>query len=201
VSQSPTDPTTQPDSQPDSQPTTDYDVVLLVEHALTDADARLVRSLHESLDEPVVYHLLMPLDDAAERIAASMGSVTGGEMLSSPAATPAMVEELDEIREQSERGSHDELTASVAALETAGATVAGSEVVDDSPIRALADKVHAVDGREAVVLTEPHTVAEFFHVDWASQARRELGIPVLHLLEHENLDEQAGGGGQGVSGF
>ena len=37
-------------------------------------------------------------------------------------------------------------------------------------------------------------VAEFFHVDWTSRARRKIGVPVLHLLEHENFDEQAGGG-------
>ena len=50
-----------------------------------------------------------------------------------------------------------------------------------------------VDGREAIVLTRPHVVAEFFHLDWTSQARRKLGVPVLHLLEHQNFDEQAEG--------
>ena len=35
-------------------------------------------------------------------------------------------------------------------------------------------------------------VSEFFHVDWTSRARRKIGVPVLHLLEHENFDEQAG---------
>jgi len=201
MSQTTHDPTTDGADGADTTEYADYDVVLLVEHQLTDADARLVRSLHESLPDPVVYHVLMPLDDAAERISASLGTLSGGELLSTPAVTPAVAEELDQVREQSERGSVSELTASVAALETAGATVAGSEVVDGSPVDALAAKITAVDGREAVVLTEPHTVASFFHVDWASQARRQLGIPVLHLLEHENLDEQAGGGGQGVSGF
>ena len=49
------------------------------------------------------------------------------------------------------------------------------------------------------MLTRPHVVAEFFHVDWTSRARRKLGVPVLHLLEHENFDEQAGGG-EGVTG-
>ena len=46
---------------------------------------------------------------------------------------------------------------------------------------------------EAIVLTRPHVVAEFFHLDWTSQARRKLGVPVLHLLEHQNFDEQAEG--------
>ena len=57
-----------------------------------------------------------------------------------------------------------------------------------------------VDAREVIILTRPHVVAEFFHVDWTSRARRKIGVPVLHLLEHENFDEQAGGG-EGVTGL
>ena len=44
-----------------------YDVVLLVEQALSAADAAQVRSLHEGLDEPVDYHVLLPVEDAAAR--------------------------------------------------------------------------------------------------------------------------------------
>ena len=51
-----------------------------------------------------------------------------------------------------------------------------------------------------IILTRPHVVSEFFHVDWTSRARRKLGVPVLHLLEHENFDEQAGEG-EGITGF
>ena len=43
-------------------------------------------------------------------------------------------------------------------------------------------------------------VSEFFHLDWTSRARRKLGVPVLHLLEHENFDEQSGQG-EGVTGL
>ena len=46
----------------------------------------------------------------------------------------------------------------------------------------------------------PHVVAEFFHLDWTSQARRKLGVPVLHLLEHETIAGQSAGGGEGISG-
>ena len=68
------------------------------------------------------------------------------------------------------------------------------------PIEALKAKVAQVDGREAIILTRPHVVAEFFHVDWSSQARRKIGVPVLHLLEHETFDEQAGEG-EGITGL
>ena len=86
-----------------------------------------------------------------------------------------------------------------AALAPAGATAHG-KVTSEPPVDALAALVTAVDAREAIILTRPHVVAEFFHVDWTSRARRKLGVPVLHLIEHESFDEQAGSG-EGVSGL
>jgi hypothetical protein len=80
-----------------------------------------------------------------------------------------------------------------------GADVVG-EVVSADPIDALTAKVTEVNAAEAIILTRPHVVSEFFHLDWTSRARRKLGVPVLHLLEHETFDEQAGGG-EGVTGL
>jgi hypothetical protein len=170
----------------------DYDVVLLIEQAMTGADARQVRSLHEGLDEPVTYHVLLPVDDAAARIEAAMGSVSGHDLVPGPSlgVPPA---DLGEIARESKEKANADLDATLAALKAAGADAKG-QVVSDYPIAALAAKVAEVDGREAIILTRSHVVAEFFHVDWTSQARRKIGVPVLHLLEHENFDEQAGGG-------
>ena len=175
-----------------------YDVVLLVEQALTDADARQVLSLHQGFDdEDVAYHVLLPLEDAAARIESAMGSLAAGEVISSPAMVMSDVD-LDAVRRDCKERSDRELAQTVAALEREGATVTG-KVVTEPPIDALASYVDAVDGREAIILTRPHVVAEFFHVDWTSRARRKIGVPCLHLLEHENFDEQAGGG-EGVTG-
>ncbi|GEP37740.1 hypothetical protein NPS01_14030 [Nocardioides psychrotolerans] len=177
----------------------DYDVVLLIEQELSPADAAQVRSLHEGLDDPVTYHVLLPLEDAAARIEASMGSLSGGEMIASPAMAMSDVD-LDAVRQDCEDRSAAELRSTIAALEGVGATIGSSAVVTDPPIDALAAKVTEVDGREAIILTRPHVVAEFFHLDWTSRARRKIGVPVLHLLEHENFDEQSGGG-EGVTGL
>jgi hypothetical protein len=177
---------------------TDYDVVLLVEQSLSEADARQVRSLHEGLDQPVTYHVLLPVEDAAARIEAAMGSVTGHDLVPGPSmAVPPP--DLAEIAKETKERANADLRTTLAALTAAGASAKG-EVVSAHPIDALAEKVAAVDGREAIILTRSHVVAEFFHVDWSSQARRKIGVPVLHLLEHENFDEQAGGG-EGVHGF
>ena len=169
-----------------------YPVVLLVEQQLSSLDAVQVRGLHESIEEPVSYHVLLPVDDAAARVEASLGSLSGSELVGSPAPTLNEVD-LEAIEQHAQEQAHDELAATVAALEAAGATVASGTLVSGHPAAELAAKVSAVDGREAIVLTRPHVVAEFFHVDWASQARRKLGVPVLHLLEHQTFDEQAEG--------
>jgi hypothetical protein len=175
-----------------------YDVVLLVEQALTGADARQVLTLHEGLDEEqVVYHVLLPIEDAAARIESAMGSLAAGEVISSPAMVMSDVD-IDAVRRDCRDRSDRDLARTVAALQAAGASVEGT-VVTEPPIDALARCVDAVDGREAIILTRTHVVAEFFHVDWTSRARRKIGVPVLHLLEHENFDEQAGGG-EGVTG-
>ena len=174
-----------------------YNVVLLVEQALSPADAAQVRSLHEALDVPVVYHVLLPMADAAAAVEASLG-VIGGADLIAPPMTPSP-DEIEHLREEYREQAQRDLAATTAALEGAGAKVGDGTIVTDSPVDALIRLVREVDGREAIVLTRPHVVAEFFHVDWTSRARRKLGVPVLHLLEHENFDEQAGGG-EGISG-
>ena len=176
-----------------------YDVVLLVEQALGGADARQVRSLHEGVPEPVRYHVVLPVEDAATRVEAALGSMATGEVLAPP-ATPLADVDLDELRRQSRDAAADVLAATTAALEAAGAVVGTRRAVDDDPVHALSAVIEEVEGREAIVLTRPHLVADLLHLDWASRARRHLGIPVLHLVEHESFDEQTGGP-EGVSGF
>ncbi len=175
-----------------------YDVVLLDEQELSSADAAQVHSLHEDIEDQVVYHVILPVEDAAARIETAMGTLAAGEVM----ASPAMVmtdEDLAAIRKEAQERCEEELADTLAHLRAEGAHAHG-QITADPPVDALAAKVAEVDGREAIILTRPHVVAEFFHVDWTSRARRKLGVPVLHLLEHENFDEQAGNTGEGVTG-
>lgn len=175
-----------------------YDVVLLVEQALSDLDSRQVRGLHEEIDEPVRYHLLQPVDDAAERIESAMGALATGDALAGPplAMDP---DDVEELQHELLDAAREELGKSLRVLEAHGADAVG-EIVTDEPVHALVEKVKEVGGAEVIVLTRPHVVAEFFHLDWSSRARRKLGVPVLHLLEHESFDEQSGRG-EGVLGL
>ncbi|HMU35843.1 MAG TPA: hypothetical protein PKA04_03365, partial [Marmoricola sp.] len=79
-----------------------------------------------------------------------------------------------------------------------GRDAVGHMVVKD-PVDTLVSVVTNNGANEVVILTRPHLVAEFFHLDWTSKARKRLGVPILHLLEHENFDEQAGQG-EGITG-
>ncbi|GAA1934993.1 hypothetical protein [Nocardioides hwasunensis] len=176
-----------------------YDVVLLVEQALTAADAQQVRSLHTEIEDQVVYHVLLPLEDAAARIEASMGTIGTGDLMAAPALAMNDVD-IEAVRRECEETSSADLETTLRAIDTAGGRATG-QVTSEPPVDALAALVARVDAREAIILTRPHVVAEFFHVDWSSRARRKLGVPVLHLIEHENFDEQASGSGEGVSGL
>lgn len=190
-----------PDGPTDAAGEEEYHVVLLVEAALSPQDARQVVSLHEELEElkePVTYHVLVPIEDAAARVEAAMGSLAAGEVMAAPAMAMSDVD-LDEVRNECLENSKSDLAISIAALQAAGGKAVG-RCVPEHPIDALAEEVTRVDGREAIILTRPHVVAEFFHVDWTSKARRKIGVPVLHLLEQETFDEQAGGG-EGVTGL
>jgi hypothetical protein len=175
-----------------------YDVVLLVEQPLSMQDAGQVRELHSEAPAPVRYHLLLPVEDAAARVESAMGTLASGDAL---VAGPMLVDQDDvaEIQRELLDKARADLATSLAALDRAGASATG-ELVTLEPIDALVAKVKEVDAAEVIVLTRPHVVAEFFHLDWTSRARRKLGVPVLHLLEHESFDEQAGGP-EGISGF
>jgi hypothetical protein len=39
---------------------------------------------------------------------------------------------------------------------------------------------------EVIILTRAHLMAELFHTDWTHQARKRLGVPLLHMLEHRD---------------
>ncbi|GAC1533527.1 MAG: hypothetical protein NVS3B1_27860 [Marmoricola sp.] len=165
-----------------------YDVVVLIEQAATELDARQVMSLHEDIPDPVVYHVMMPVIDAAATVEAGIGTLGIGEV----AMAPISLEAAEQIRAE-ERESAKRDCDGAATMFTSLGGQATSTLITGEPIGPLAEKVTAVDAREVIIMTRPHVVSEFFHLDWTSRARRKLNVPVLHLIEHENFDEQAEG--------
>ena len=46
----------------------DYDVVLLIEQPFTAQDATNLRQLHEDIEDPVRYHVMLPVEDPSARV-------------------------------------------------------------------------------------------------------------------------------------
>jgi hypothetical protein len=160
-----------------------FDVSLLIERKLNALDADQIVALHEGLDDPVRYHLLLPVESSAAIMSSSM-SALGGQVV--PLAEPAA---LDQIQDEVVSAGRDELEASAQLLVDRGQEVTAT-LTEDDPVDALLALVKATESSEVIILTEPHIVKEFLHVDWTSRAQRKLDVPSVHLLEHVPFDAQ-----------
>ncbi|HEU4946251.1 MAG TPA: hypothetical protein VFT31_03760 [Kribbella sp.] len=159
-----------------------YDVVLLVEQELTEPDAKRVVALHEEMPETVKYHVVVPCSNAEAGVEASLSALGTADLYGT-----GMVDQRQELADAQraiDEEARDCTSRSVDRLHQLGQEADGG-FTHARPVDAVIDKVKEVDGQEVIILTRPHLVAEFFHMDWSASARRHLGVPVLHLLEHE----------------
>ncbi len=162
-----------------------YDVALLIERQLTDLDADQVVALHEGLDDTIRYHLLLPVDTSASMLASSMSALGGGQIM-----TIADADMIADVQNELSSAGQAELDASAALLTARGQQITVT-LTEEDPIAALSELVATTSSSEAIILTEPHIVREFLHVDWTSRAKRTLDVPTLHLLEHVPFSAQA----------
>lgn len=155
-----------------------YDVALLIERQLQPLDADQIIALHEGIDDEVTYHLLLPVESTPAMLATSLSALGAGQV--APISDPdVVIEAHDQLAEAGAR----ELEASAALLRERGQRTS-TTLTEDDPVNALAELVASTSSAEAIILTEPHLVREFLHLDWTSRARRKLDVPTLHLLEH-----------------
>ncbi|MGQ4517243.1 indole-3-glycerol phosphate synthase [Streptomyces sp. DW26H14] len=150
--------------------------VLMIEKALTPQDVEFVTTLHG--DQKVAFVVLMqPRGDQADVLLRAIDDVAYGEL--KEAAQEAEEPEGSDARHPAEVA----LAHTVTALRATGSEAAG-HVVEKHPLDRLKAVVEETGADEVVVLTEPHYVEEFFHRDWASRARHQVGVPVLKLFAH-----------------
>ena len=148
-------------------------ILVLTEDTLAAVDVEHILSLHP--DETLAYRVLVPADTERNVVSAIIDHLSVGELKQA----------WDEVlgREPSEKQAKataaEQLERSVAELRGAGRDADGA-VTEDDPLPAL-HKAVAAGAREIVVVTYPHAVEDTFHRDWASRAREELQVPVLHL--------------------
>ncbi|MGI8993435.1 MAG: hypothetical protein ACR2FP_03935, partial [Nocardioidaceae bacterium] len=88
-----------------------YDVIVLAEQALTTGDAAEVVSLHESIEEPRRYHLLIPCENAQVRVETALGALAASEVLAAP---PVVNDDLDaeEAQKVIDAHAHDAVSVS-----------------------------------------------------------------------------------------
>jgi hypothetical protein len=175
-----------------------YNVIVLAEQVMTPGDAAEVVSLHSGIEDEKHYHVLIPCDNAQLRVETALGSLGATDTWASPVVDADNVD-TREVQRQLNSEAQTAVTASVAALQALGYQASG-EFSSDDPLDSLDDVVAAQSAAEVIVMTRPHVVQEFLHLDWTSKARRRLGVPVLHLVEHETLDAEAANG-QGITGM
>jgi hypothetical protein len=131
-------------------------ILVLTEDTLASADVQHILSLHDG--ETLAYRVLVPADTERNVLVSLIDQLSLGEL----------------------RGALDTVLGREPQPAEAGVTASGT-VVDDDPLPALRTAVTETGAREVVVVTYPHALEDTFHQDWASRAREELHVPVLHL--------------------
>ncbi|OZB50319.1 MAG: hypothetical protein B7X40_02730 [Cellulomonas sp. 14-74-6] len=149
-------------------------IVVLIEDTLSPADIDKLIALHTG--EVLQYRVLVPADTQRPLVPWIVDSLSLGELRE--AWNRAVGKEPTEP--QAKATATEQLAGTLAAFEAAGRSAVGT-VVQDDPIPALRAAVAEGDVREVAVVTDPHLLEDTFHRDWASRAREELKLPVLHL--------------------
>ena len=152
-----------------------FKTVLMIEKALSDADVELVTTLHS--EEKVSFIVLMQPRGKQDELLRALDDVALGHL-------DKVVHEHD-ATDPGPTLATESLEHSLRHLREAGAEAVG-EVVEDAPLDRLRSVVETNAADEVVVLTSPHFVEEFFHRDWASQARHKVGVPVLRLFASDS---------------
>ena len=163
-----------------------YEVVLLIEKPLSNIDAHQIAELYVFSTQPTHVHVLLPVEDASARVESALGSIAASEVLATSALNFPDVD-LAKIQREIVERSEAALEQSINALTRRGCEADGA-VTSADPVDAVAAAVKDREASEVVVLTRPHIVAEFFHFDWTSKARKRIGVPCLHLIEHRDPD-------------
>ncbi|MEV8145003.1 hypothetical protein [Specibacter sp. NPDC078709] len=149
-------------------------IIILTEEALTSTDVANITNLYGPGDD-VELVLLVPADTHRNLFVDVVDQLT---MLDVPGALREFREKPDAATVKAE--ATEILAASLAVL-SAGDAKASGTVAEGDAVASLVAKVTESGARQAVVVTRPHAVADTFRQDWAHQAQRKLGLPVLHL--------------------
>jgi hypothetical protein len=148
-------------------------ILILTEEALRESDVKNILNLHD--DPEATFEVLVPADTERNIVTDFIDHLSLFEMRE---AWDSLIHRAD--KQKAEFTADISLGASLERLSAAGATASGSVIADD-PLPAVKQAVNNLNAAELIVVTRPHAVEDTFHKDWASRAREELGVPVLHF--------------------
>jgi len=147
-------------------------IIILTEEPLRPVDATKIVGLHEG--EELTYRVLVPADTERNVLVSVLDHLSLFEMREA-------LESLRPVdRSEATTDADQALALSLEVLTQAGAEATGV-LTEDDPLPALTAEVARLGAREVIIVTEPHAVEDTFHTDWASKAREQLGLPVLHM--------------------
>ncbi|WP_340556845.1 indole-3-glycerol phosphate synthase [Streptomyces sp. GSL17-111] len=152
-----------------------FTTVLMIEKPLVPTDVELVTTLHG--EEEVSFVVLMQPRGRQDRLLRALDDVALGEL--EQAVHEAEEPEDGDVAQPARLA----LEHSLKSLRETGAGAEG-RLIDKHPLDVLKSVVARSNADEVIVLTAPHLVEEFFHRDWASRARHQVGVPVLRLFAH-----------------
>jgi hypothetical protein len=149
-------------------------IVILTEQALEAGDVDRITALHAG--ESLAYHVLVPADTDRNLLVDVIDHLSLFQLRAALDAVRGREPKDQQARDTAAQA----LDRSLTSLRNAGVDAEGSVTADD-PLPAVRAEVERQGAREVVVVTRPHAVEDTFHRDWASRARDELGVPVLHV--------------------
>jgi hypothetical protein len=151
-----------------------FTTVLLTEKALTAHDVERFAHLHDP--EPVRIHVVVPGHDDRSELDEVVDDIARADF------SEAIHDDHAVTDQGRAEAAESEVTSSVSALQAAGVAAVDGEVSTGNPVDAVVKIVAGLDADEVVVLTEPHLLTDLTRRDWATQLRRALDKPVLHVV-------------------
>lgn len=149
-------------------------IIILSEEPLGAVDVENITDLYGPEDD-VELVVLIPAETKRNLLVDVINQLS---LLDVPAAVREITERPSEATVQAT--AQETLNVSLQALTQAGAKATG-KVVEGDAVASLIAAVAEYNARQAVVVTTPKALDDTFRQDWASQAQRKLGLPVLHL--------------------
>jgi hypothetical protein len=162
-----------------------YDVVVLIEREMSEGDARRVAALHARHEETVDYHLLVSshptegLGGPMALLGSSFADVAGLSPGASPGRTTTATALADPQFDLASVIEHS--SRRLRGLNDCRVNVS---ITHGEILLALRTLVTSTKSQEVVVVAWPETAARFLCSNWPQNARRELKVSRIRVLEH-----------------